>query len=329
MSSSMSLRGRLVFGAVLWTLGLFAIVGIVLIQIMFRHPDAPRLLHAAFEQVVPMSAAAVVCLVAGFGVVRRGLAAIEQLRQRLTAVHQGLDRNVAGTYPAEVQPLVNDLNALLDHRERAVARAGDLAHGLKTPLAVLRQESERADAAGHHELAASVGQQVERMRRHIQYYLAHARAAASGSMPGARSSVAESADGLARTLRRLHAGRDLAIDVRVPQRYAVRTQREDLDEMLGNLMDNACKWARSTVVVDATTVDDNAVITIDDDGGGLEAGMRQAVLCRGVRADEAAPGSGLGLAIVGELAEAYGGAVELGDGSLGGLRATLRLPSAQ
>src|SRR5262249_11409490 len=153
----------------------------------------------------------------------------------------GAGQRVEGRYPAEVQPLVNDLNALLDHQgqavSRAVAKAGDLAHGLKTPLAVLSREAERAAAAGHHDLAATIVQQVERMRRQVDYHLAQARAAASGATPGARCSVRVSAEGIARTLQRLHADRGLSIDVDVGPEHHVRGQREDLDEMIGNLLD--------------------------------------------------------------------------------------------
>ena len=226
---------------------------------------------------------------------------------------QGRDRRVDGNYPTEVQPLVNDLNALLDQREqavsRAVAKAGDLAHGLKTPLAILAHEAERARAAGQPEVAAAVQQQVDRMRRQVDYHLAHARAAAAGAAPGALCSIKESADGLARALRRLYAERGLTIDVRVPPDLSVRVQREDLDEMIGNLLDNACKWGRAHVTIDAGRTGDVVEITVDDDGSGLADDMREAVLQRGVRADEAAPGTGLGLAIVRDLAEVYGGSV--------------------
>src|SRR5262249_45325156 len=117
------------------------------------------------------------------------------------------------------------------------------------------------------------------------------------------------------------------IDVCVPPAHAFRGQREDLDEMLGNLLDNACKWARSHVAVRSASADSVVVITVDDDGAGLDASMRDAVLQRGVRADEAAPGTGLGLAIVRALAEVYGGAIALGESPLGGLRARLELPA--
>jgi signal transduction histidine kinase len=328
-----SLRSRLLFGAVLWAAGLFTVTGIVLTQIMFRHPGAPGVVHDAFTHVTLLLVIAFVCMVTGFFQVRRGLSPVNQLRSRLAAVHTGRDRRVEGTYPSEVQPLVDDLNALLEHREqtvrRALAKAGDLAHGLKTPLAVLTQEAERADAAGHRDLAATMGQQVERMRRQIEYHLAHARAAASGAAPGARCAVQASAEGLSRTLQRLHAGRGLTIVVNAPADHVARAQREDVDEMLGNLLDNACKWAVSRVSLESSEVDAIIVITVDDDGPGLDRSMWDRVLQRGVRADEAAPGSGFGLAIVRDLAELYGGSISLGGSPLGGLRARLQLPAAR
>lgn len=133
--------------------------------------------------------------------------------------------------------------------------------------------------------------------------------------------------GIARTLRRLHVERGVSIDVRVSSEHAVRCQREDLDEMLGNLLDNACKWARSRVVVESRAVEGGIVVTVDDDGPGLDASMRDAVLQRGVRADEAAPGSGFGLAIVRDLAELYGGSISLSGSPGAGLRARLQLPT--
>ncbi len=331
MAAGLSLRARVLLGAVLWTTGLFAVSGAIMTQIMFHHPGAPRFFHGVFAHVTAVSILALLCMLAGFSQVRRGLSPVNRLRERLAAVHQGRDRRVDGTYPAEVQPLVNDLNALLDHREqavrRAVARAGDLAHGLKTPLAVLSHEADRAASAGQVDLAAAVTQQVEVMRRQVDAHLAHARAAASGATPGAQCSVAESADGLARTMQRLHAERGLAISVRVPPEHSVRCQREDLDEMLGNLLDNACKWGRTRVAIESSAAPASIVITVDDDGSGIDPSMRDVVLQRGVRADEAAPGSGFGLAIVRDLAELYGGAIALDRSPDGGLRARLTLPA--
>ena len=350
----LSLRARVLIGAVLWTVGL-VLLSFVIIAHVFQHaPDLPFLgrqgtIHYIWGShaflIVVTSA---IALTVGALQVRRGLAGITQLRTRLSDVHGGRVPRVQGDYVPEVQPLVDDLNALLEQREqavrRAVAKAGDLAHGLKTPLALLTLEAERASEAGHAELAAAVREQVERMRRQVDYHLAQARAAASGATSNARSSVAECADGLARTLPRLYADRVLSIEVRVDSSLAVRVQREDLDEMLGNLLDNACKWARTRVVIEATTgapatapssaprdVESGfsrIVLTVDDDGPGLPTELRDKVLQRGVRADEKAAGSGLGLAIVRDLAEVYGGSVSLSDSPFGGLRSTLILPAA-
>jgi signal transduction histidine kinase len=327
-----SLRSRLALGAVLWTIGLFIVTLVVVTAYMMGHPGAPARVHGFFTHPVPLTIVALVCLAIGVAQVRRGVTPINQLRARLGAVHAGHDGRVGGTYPSEIQPLVDDLNALLAHREqmvhRAVAKAGDLAHGLKTPLAVLMHEAERAQRDDRPELAAAIASQVERMRRHVEYHLAHARAAASGAMPGARCPVAASAEALSRTMLRLHDGRGLTIDVDVEPDHAVRCQREDLDEMLGNLLDNACKWARSSVRVGSSQTNGAIVIAVDDDGPGIAASMREAVLQRGVRADEAAPGSGLGLAIVRDLAELYGGSIALDGSRAGGVHARLRWPAA-
>ncbi len=327
MSRPLSLHTRLVMGSVVWTLVLMTLLGFM--TLLFRA-------HAV--QITPFthfSLVAFLCLLGiGAGIVQLGLglSPFQDLRRHLAAVRDGRERTVTGEYPAEVQPLVDDLNALLDQREqavrRALAKAGDLAHGLKTPLAVIAQESSSAAAAGQADLATTLSQQVERMRRQIEYHLAHARAAASGATLNARALVRDSIDGLERTLRRLHADRGLTIESAIPGDLAVRSQREDLDEMLGNLLDNSCKWARARVVASATREAGAVVIFVDDDGPGLAPEMREAVLQRGVRADEAAPGSGLGLAIVRDLAELYGGSIALSTSPLGGLRAALKLPAA-
>ena len=279
---------------------------------------------------------AVLCaglLVAGLLQVRRGWLPINQLRARLARLDAGVERRLDGEYPSEVAPLVGDLNALLDQRERSLARArakaGDLAHGLKTPLAVLVQEADRADAAGQPELGDAIRQQVERMRRQVDYQLAQARADASAQRgAGAATAVAASADALARTLRRLHAGRGVTIDVSAPPAAIVPLEREDLDELLGNLLDNACKWARGRAVLSASIEGDRVIVTIDDDGPGIAPSLRAAVFERGVRADEAAPGSGLGLSIVRDLARACGGGVSFADAPIGGLRVRLDLPAS-
>jgi len=271
-------------------------------------------------------------MAAGILGLRQGLTPFRRLREKLMAVRKGENRRVEGAYPSEVQPLIDDLNALLENREkavqRAIATAGDLAHGLKTPLALLAQEADRAEAAGSPELAESIVQQVERMSRQVNYHLARARAAASGATGAARCPVGSCADALVRTLLKLYAVRALDISSTIAPQLCVRVQREDLDEMLGNVLDNACKWAKSRVVLEASRIDTMLVLTLDDDGPGLDRALRTVVLERGVRIDEAAPGSGLGLAIVRELAELYGGSIALDDSPLGGLRARVSLPAS-
>jgi signal transduction histidine kinase len=211
--------------------------------------------------------------------------------------------------------------------QRAIAKAGDLAHGLKTPLAVLAHEAERARRAGHNDLASAISDQVDRMRRQMDYHLAHARAAAASTAVGTRTSLSQSVDALVRTLNRLHADRGIALESRVSSSHTAAVQREDLDEMIGNLLDNACKWAKSRVGIESSTRDGRVVIVVDDDGPGIPDEMKTAVLGRGVRADERAPGSGFGLAIVRDLAELYQGAIALERSPLGGLRTRLELPA--
>ena len=326
-----SLRGRLLLSSVLWTLGLLFVSALPFTLLMDNQSrlHVARHVHAFFQSPVVVMAA-VFCMLAGLVVAKGGLASVDNVRHRLNLLRAGRERRMDGSYPAEVQPLVDDLNALLDHRDqavqRAIARSGDLAHGLKTPLAILAQEAERARGAGQTEIAVAIEQQVERMNRQVNYHLAQARAVASGASSGARANVKESAEGVTRVMRRLHAERGIVVDVRVPGGVDVRTQREDLDEMLGNLLDNACKWARTQIVIDAAVAGSQVVIAVEDDGSGIAPALRDAVLQRGVRADEAAPGSGLGLAIVRDLAELYGGSISLDASPRGGVRANLSLP---
>jgi signal transduction histidine kinase len=332
MRSELSLRTRLLLGTVLWTLGLFVVTGIVTTELMLRFPTTPRLLHSMFEHAVLSPAIAVACMFAGLWQFRRAVASFGRLRDELGAVRAGASRQIGGSYPIEVRPVVDDLNGLLEHQARAVAgaqaKAGDLAHGLKTPLAVLVREAERVSHAGHRDLALAIDAQVDRMRRQVDFHLARARAAASGATPGARSAVLESAEGLARALDRLHNDRGVSLELKIAGEHTVRTERQDLDEMLGNLLDNACKFARTRVILESTRRNGVIVMTVDDDGPGIDRTLLEAVLLRGVRADEASPGTGFGLAIVRDLAELYGGSIALERTPVGGLRAVLQLPAA-
>ncbi len=326
-----SLRSRVIIGVTLWTLGLLSLGGIYLTYLVRVRPRHIVVLHWPFTHFGFAILFSVVMLAAGVYYFRRGVSPITQLRHRLSTIHAGYSRRVEGDFPSEITPLIDDLNAMLEHHEQAVERAqskaGDLAHGLKTPLAILTKEAADADAAGHAALADSIRQQVDRMRRQIDYHLAGARAAASGATMQARCVVADSVDGLVRTVARIYADRGLTIQADINPSIAARVQREDLDEMIGNLLDNACKWARGHVRV-SVEPGDRLTVCVDDDGPGVPEAKREDVLRRGVRADEAAPGSGFGLAIVRDLAEVYGGSVRLETSPLGGTRAVLTLPSA-
>ena len=325
MNWTHSFRWRVLLGTAFWTLGLIPALhfGFLAVHGQTRYmTNTGRGIALVFSTI---------CITVGALQFRAGLRPFDRLRRQLLGLRDGSRSRIEGTYPNEVQPLVNDLNSLLEHREqivkRALAKAGDLAHGLKTPLAVLHQEADRVEAGGQHETASTISQQVERMRRQIDYHLAQARAAAPGNVPTAQCSLLPTVQGLTRTLLRIYADRGVAIDVAVAANHSVRGQREDLEEMLGNLLDNACKWAKSHVSIQSVKEDGAVLIIVDDDGPGLPTSMREQVLQRGIRADETAPGSGLGLAIVRDLADLYNGSIALTDSPLGGLRATLRLPS--
>lgn len=317
-----SFRARLIVGSLLWTGGLLAFAHLAMMHLMNYFPRMNRTDHHTMLLLGALFA------LMGIALLRGSLTELKRLRARLNDVRAGNAQRVDGEYLSEVTPLVDDLNALLAHRERVVQRAlataGDLAHGLKTPLAILAQEAERAEASGQHELASTITQQVERMRRQVDYQLAHARAQGAGSQ-GAHASVRVATERLVRTMQRLYADRNLAFTVDVDDAIHVRCEPHDLEEMLGNLLDNACKWTRTSVAIHATRDGDRVLIDVDDDGRGLDPSMRERVLQRGVRADEASPGSGLGLAIVRDLAELYGGSITLDASPRGGLRARLTL----
>lgn len=319
-----SLRSRLILASVLWTAGLLALLHMGSLHVVHVIP-ALRGSHGGIVSVLGIA-----ILVAGLLAARSSLTPFLALRGKIAALRAGRESRIDGSYPTEVQPLIDSLNALLADREKAIERAhltaGDLAHGLKTPLALLSREASLAAAAGHTELAGSILQHVRRMDNLVSYHLARARVAASGPT-AARTPLTPCVDALVRTLTKLHAARTLHIQTAIPQETSVRVRPEDLEEILGNLLDNACKWAKSRIAL--TTVQGEALltITIEDDGPGLPAELRQQVLQRGVRIDEAVPGSGLGLSIVRDLTEHYGGAITLDASPLGGLLASITLPT--
>ncbi|MBP0465192.1 sensor histidine kinase [Roseomonas sp. PWR1] len=255
-----------------------------------------------------------------------GLAPLRRIRRALAEVRAGTRERLALDAPSELAPLVSEVDALIAGNRATVERArthvGNLAHALKTPLAVLRNALE----GGAPDVAAARAQAAA-LERLVHHHLARARTAArvaaSAAPTVAPLAVAEE---VASALRRLLGERGIVIAVAGDAAARLRVDPQDLTEMLGNLMENACKWARRRVEVSVAMADGVVVIGVGDDGPGLAAEQREAALRRGTRLDEAIPGTGLGLAIVADLAEIHGGVLELGPSAAGGLAATLRLP---
>ncbi|MBB5213765.1 sensor histidine kinase [Parapusillimonas granuli] len=270
---------------------------------------------------------AVGLMLAAVGQVFLGLRPLGRLRRELAALRQGKKPQIEGVFPTELQPLVDDFNGVLSLNaevvSRARAQAGNLAHALKTPLSVLSNAVAGDDTA----LGRLVDEQVGMARRQVDHHLMRARAAAAMQASGLRTLVDEPLRGLLRVMEKLYAdkGLDLAL-APCPPGLAFRGEEQDLQEMLGNVLDNACKWARRRIVIGVGADGRYLRFTVDDDGPGLPQDGYEAVFQRGVRADEQAPGSGLGLAIVKDLAGLYGGDVAASQSDLGGLRIVLRLP---
>jgi len=262
--------------------------------------------------------------------VRVGLRPLFQLRREVASVRRGKADSLVGSYPVELTPLAEELNALVIHNQEVVERqrthVGNLAHALKTPISVMLTEAGQRPG----QLADVVSRQAQTMRQQVDHHLRRARAAARAQAQGERTQVVEALDELARTLERIFSGKGIEIDWDADDELYFHGERQDLLEIAGNAMENACKWGRARVRVRAAAEDEARLrLTIDDDGPGLPEEGREAVLKRGTRLDESAPGSGLGLSIIDELARAYGGSLRLEQSSLGGLRVEVVLPRAE
>jgi len=280
---------------------------------------------------------AIVLLLTTMFQVRFGLAPLKRISESLAAIRSGKTERLAGRFPDEIAPLARETNALIDANREIVERArthvGNLAHALKTPLSVIVNE---ANARGDDPLAVKVREQAEVMRDQVTRHLERARIAARATVVGTVTDVSPVVIALARTMEKIHRDRGIAIDIEAPQETRFRGEKQDLEEMVGNLVDNACKWAQSRVAIevlsehsDATNARPNLRVVVDDDGPGLTPSQREQVQARrGNRLDESKPGSGLGLSIVVDLAALYGGALTLGTAPIGGLRAELVLPAA-
>lgn len=261
--------------------------------------------------------------------VRVGLRPLYALGDAVADVRRGKLQRLVGTYPSEIAPLAQELNGLLDHNQEVVERqrthVGNLAHALKTPLAVMLAEAESSRGA----LAQTVRRQAALMKAQVEHHLQRARAAARAQQTNEKTVVADVLDELASLLERAFQTKDVEIDWRAPDDLAFRGERQDLQEILGNLLENACKWGRARIRVDAGAAGPGRLeIRVQDDGPGLPEDQYQTVLKRGMRLDEEAPGTGLGLSIVDELVKSYGGHLQLGKADLGGLSITIELPAA-
>ena len=277
---------------------------------------------------------AVVLMAAAWAQVSIGLLPLDRLRRQVLGVRAGQAERIGGGHPTEVLPLTEEINTLLDHQEeamdRARAHAGNLAHGLKTPLTVLGAESRRLQTGGAPGVAAEINAQISTMNRHIERELARSRIRGARLAGRSRAELGLVIDEVVRTLRRLPRGEAIAWDSQVPSGQEVQVDADDLAEILGNLLDNARKWASGKVAVSSVARQDDWLdLRIADDGPGVPPGDYERVLRRGQRLDETVQGSGLGLAIAQDILEAYDGKLRLDASKLGGLEIIVTLPCAQ
>jgi signal transduction histidine kinase len=278
--------------------------------------------------------------------VRFGLAPLKRISDAIADIRSGRAERLEGEFPVEIAPLARETNALIDANREIVERArthvGNLAHAIKTPLSVMVNE---ASARGGDPFAAKVLEQTDVMRDQVAHHLERARIAARLTVIATVTEVAPAIEALRRTMEKIHRDRGIVIEVEAEASAKFRGERQDLEEMVGNLVDNACKWARTKVFLEvrvegagatarggatrAAGADEDGPklrIIVDDDGRGLSEAERAQVSRRGQRLDESKPGSGLGLSIVIDLAALYGGSLTLGTAPIGGLRAELVLP---
>jgi two-component system sensor histidine kinase PhoQ len=270
---------------------------------------------------------ALLLLATQWAILRWGLSPLRRMADELTRLERGEQQEIAGRYPSEVQRLTDNLNTLLTHERAQQKRyrdaAADLAHSLKTPLALLR--AALADAKQHGELSGSVDEQVAHMDRIVAYQLQ--RAATSGRTGLATPQpVRPAVDRLLAALVKVYGQKTVEADVAIGVNLRFRGDEGDLTELLGNVLDNAFKWAKSRVRVSATFGGGSLSLLVEDDGPGIAAEELERVLQRGARADQSVPGQGIGLAVVRDIADAYGGHVKIARSQLGGAAITLVLP---
>ena len=305
-------------------------LGIYLVQVAGSGEEMEeQIARFRFALIVAFAALAIALAIGAAFQVRFGLRPLRQLQRELASIRGGERERIIDAYPSEVAPLAEELNLLIsanrDILERARTQVGNLAHALKTPLSVIVNEADSAPG----QLAGKVQEQAQIMRDQISFYLDRARAAARGGALGAATQIAPSIEALLRAFSKIYGDKGVIFSGGADPRLRFLGERQDLEEMIGNLLDNAGKWAKSRVTIDVCVEGASRPtlrVTIDDDGPGLASHLRAAATQRGRRLDETKPGSGLGLSIVVDLAAAYGGSLQLNDSPNGGLHAELRLP---
>lgn len=273
-------------------------------------------------------------ILAAWAQVSIGLKPLRELQYALKAVRNGKQPQLAGRFPQEVQPLVDDFNQVLSANSATVQRArtvaGNLAHALKTPLAILENETDQALAHNGTLPAELIKEQLAQVRRHIDWHLMRSRVAAMQGLPTQQTDVVATVAGLLRVLNRVFADKQIQASIQAPtQPLLFAGEEQDLQEVLGNLLENAFKWTHTSIVITISKLAGSTQleIQIEDDGPGIVISRLQAVTQRGVRLDENTPGSGLGLAIVQELVQLYEGEFQLENiHSSCGLRAKVYLP---
>lgn len=287
------------------------------------------------QTLIVLSAVGVMLAIMSGIVARLALRPIGRLGKAIEKVREGDAENVVGDYPREIAPLAEEVNELLRSNTQIIERArnqvGNLAHGLKTPIAVLRNEASAAKESSG--LSRVVLSESDKMQQLVTTYLDRARIAARSAVVGKKADATHVMLRLARVMEKLNPKITIAFvrpDASLPW---FRGDEGDLEEMAGNLLDNACKWSNGKIgismLAERTPSGANLLIKIEDDGPGLTEEEAQKVLRRGVRLDEKTPGSGLGLDIVKELVDVYGGSLQLKRSVLGGVLAELRLPGAK
>lgn len=275
---------------------------------------------------------AMALLAAAWIQVRTGLAPLDSMRRGVAEIRSGAKRRLKRIYPDEVMPLVDEMNGLLAAQEQAIERArawtADLAHGLKTPLMALTADSQRLRDEGNTHIADDLDQLAEVMRRRVDRELVRARVRSGVQARLARADVCDAVKGIVRTLERTPRGSLLQWSVDIPDGADAAIVPEDLTELLGNILENAVKWANETVSV-SVSGGNTILIRVEDDGPGVPEDQLNTLGQRGVRLDEQKQGSGLGLAIARDVTEAYQGSLSMHRSPMGGLAVNVQIPGLQ